>query len=120
MLDKNPDRLAKLGFDFHKGHCDVRLTIGRKTHTLACGRGHWAESEYPMPGHGGQYSLTQSTASFTWLEENTLELTVRLLGEPFVVVIKVTFTEEGLTMDRKLNVNIGSTEQPPIKGHLEK
>ncbi len=119
-LERNPDHLAKLCFDFHESYCDVKLTYGRKTYTLPCGRGRWVEGGYPAQVFGGHLSLMESTASFTWLDQDTMELTVRVVGAPYVVTAKVKFGGEGLEFAPRLNVNMGPTELPPVKGQLVK
>lgn len=122
QLEKNPERLGRIGLTFHEGHCDVRLTYGRKSFTMTAGRGRWAMGPYPVrTGHSiTPFDLTQAAASFTWQDDHTLVLTVRAVTTPFVMTTKIVFTEEGIELKNSVNVSFGQPEAPAVKGQAVK
>ncbi|WP_277470906.1 MULTISPECIES: serine hydrolase [unclassified Paenibacillus] len=99
---------------------EARLTLQDQhggSQELILGRGAWAASQVRlMPGPAAPDAMM---SSFTWTAEDTLQLTLLMVEQPFIFTIEITFSEQSLTLTQSANVSMGAPEPVTIKGRIQ-
>jgi hypothetical protein len=91
-LQSNPKKIQSIGFDIQDGAVwQVTLKDEKGSYTIPFGAGKWARTETPRSGpnlvagaqnHDAGLPPFQTAGSYRWIDENTLELTLRYIESP--------------------------------------
>ena len=91
-LDDNPKRMQSIGFDMQDGGVwQVTIKDNKGTYPIPFGADKWARAETPRSGpslvagaqsHDIGLPPFQTAGSYHWVDDNTLELTLRYIESP--------------------------------------
>jgi CubicO group peptidase (beta-lactamase class C family) len=91
-LDDNPKRMQSIGFDMQDGGVwQVTIKDNKGTYPIPFGADRWSRAETPRSGpslltgaqsHDVGLSPFQTAGSYHWVDDNTLELTLRYIESP--------------------------------------
>jgi CubicO group peptidase (beta-lactamase class C family) len=121
-LEPNDWHIKTLGFHFMEDMCHVTLKTDSTNYTLTYGAGRWITDETNLPGP----SLTGSAkgllpakvaGSYSWKDENTLELVLRYIESPHRETLTCRFDKNAVLVDIKIS-NTPGVVHPTIKGKL--
>jgi hypothetical protein len=126
-LEKDTEHRKSIGFAFGADGCDVTIaTAGKRVPGFTggeeikagafrtrFGRGKWVESAVQTPRGPADVA-----AAFTWEDNSTLLLTVRLLGTPFVATDRIAFAGDELELTHEMNVGFDPKKAVAVKGKL--
>ncbi|GGD57724.1 serine hydrolase domain-containing protein [Paenibacillus nasutitermitis] len=112
QLEDNDLQLTSITLAFNGNRAEVRLCSPAGEHQIQCGRGEWAE---------GTSSLdlkheTRTFSSFTWVNQDTLKLSLRFVETPFYMTSIIQFDGNEIILNRKINVSFGPLELADIRG----
>jgi hypothetical protein len=103
----------------------IRLTIDDDTghHVLSHRAGHWVEQRTGVSTwrlhHSYQDEEAPVLAGAEWSDTGEqLHLTWHFIEAPFIDRLTLTFSRDGVSVDRSVNVNSGPTELPTVHGEL--
>lgn len=105
LSNKNLENIA---FDFKNGVCNLSLKTDSVTHIIPFGAGKWETSEttkfgpYLVAGaRANRVGLPafKVAGAYTWLDEKTLELTLRYIESPHTETIVCTFEGNKVSVD---------------------
>ncbi|MGY2338117.1 serine hydrolase domain-containing protein [Pseudomonas sp. SDO5532_S415] len=119
-METNDLGVARLGFTFETDALTVYLTDNSGVHRIVAGLDCWHQGTTDMPGselhHGYAFKDEAVIAGARWLDGKTLEMQWIYVASAFRDTVLCTFTEDGLTWERSVNVNSGVLAQQPLRG----
>lgn len=124
----NDKTLENVRFDFSNNICKVSLQTDSVNHEISFGNGTWQLGETTK---FGPYLVARARAnrqglppfkvagSYNWLDEKTLEMTLRYIESPHTETITASFDGDKLSLDFK-NIFNKSQKRPLIKALVGK
>jgi hypothetical protein len=82
---------------------------------IVCGRGTWRDGQAAW----GPLPRQPAAASGAWTENGTFTAKLCFYETPFVVTVRLRFSEKKLHCDSESNVGFGLTKEPPFVGTTE-
>ncbi|CAM4500673.1 CubicO group peptidase (beta-lactamase class C family) [Paenibacillus endophyticus] len=110
-LEDNNEHWNKVVISFAGNQASFVISNLENEYTINLGRGEWVEGKTSFL----QVEEKRIAASFTWLQEDTLELTMRLIETPFAFTSQIVFKEDALVWSRHSNVQPASND---IRGQV--
>lgn len=116
--------VTRLSFAFEADTLTIELSDGAGTHRIVTGLNRWHQGTTDMPGselhHGYTFKDEAVMAGARWLDRTTLEMQWIYVASAFRDTVRCTFTEDGVTWERTVNVNSGALDHPPLRGRRRK
>jgi len=103
-----------LTLHFSEDSADLILHNKEGEQTVHCGRGAWVESSASILDDSK--TLHKIMSSFTWIEENTLELTLQFIETPFRITVEVKVDGDTIALKLAFNVSFDQSEPEVIIG----
>lgn len=118
----NEDGVQSLRFDFADTRCRFTLTDARGVHTIEAGlrepiEGRTSMSAYKLH-HEYQFDDMRVSAGGSWQDEQTFVMTWCFFESTFRDTVICVFSDQGITMERRTNVNSGPLVRPMIAGRV--
>lgn len=124
VLEPNDKGIETISFNFINSMCHFTLKIDSTDYKISFAEGKWNTGETFLPGPNlvPNKILTgmlpfKITASYTWLDENKLELTLRYIETAHKEIIYCTFDKNKISISFKTILNQNRTA-PEIKGEI--
>ncbi len=118
-FDANAQKLSSIRFAISPGSCAVTVRRGRHRDTIEAGYGEWRPGSLALPhATTGVVSDRPVVASCIWAGEDTLEVTVRQTGAPFVYTWRCQFSDHEMILNTTVNVGSDNTPVPVLKAHV--
>lgn len=114
-LDNNELALDSFSISFEPSGAVLTLGGVRGSQRVTLGRQEWAASRVSFL----DAAETQVMSSFTWNNENVLQLTLRLIETPYCFTLDVTMEEDAIVITQHINVSFGEKKPETILGHLQ-
>jgi CubicO group peptidase (beta-lactamase class C family) len=113
-LEENIIKAETLSLRFEQEEPTMIITNPCGEHVIRMGRGEW------MTGNSriNQGIEQRIASSFTWRDNDTLEITLQLLETPFCETILCRWQDTDIVVERSINVSFGPAQSPPIRGKL--
>jgi CubicO group peptidase (beta-lactamase class C family) len=124
-LKQNDLKLSILSLMFKEGQCTLNLTADNKEYSFVFGSGNWINGETTLLGpnllleakaHMSGLPPEKVTGSYTWKDDNTLELVLRYLESPHSE--KITFSFSGKKMNGEILFSNASGTIHQISGEI--
>jgi len=119
-IEPNPLVVTAVRFVFENDRCVFHLEDASGDHCIACGLRDWIESHTDMPGadlhHGYALLSAVVVAGAAWTDEHTLRLTWIFAETAFRDTVVCRFENEGVTLERSVNVNSSALSWPRLSG----
>ncbi len=107
-------------FVFGNDRCVFHLVDASGDHSVVCGLGDWIESRTDVPGadlhHGYSLQSAVVVASAAWTDENTLRMIWIFAETAFRDTVVCRFNNDGVTVERSVNVNSSARSWPQLSG----
>jgi CubicO group peptidase (beta-lactamase class C family) len=111
----NDQRVEAVGLEFGPGGDGVTL-IGRfnggDEQRIPCGNGEWKKGKFTF----GRLPLQSAAASGAWTADDTYSAKICFDETPFIVTIRLEFSEGKLRLDANWNVSFGASKPGPLTG----
>ena len=121
-MDANEDGVRSLRFDFTDQRCRFSMTDERGTHTINAGLVKRIESQTSMSAyklhHEYQFDNMDVSAGGSWQDENTFVMTWCFFESTFRDTVICVFSDQGVSMERRTNVNSEALVRPLIVGRM--
>jgi len=101
---------AAVSFAFDEEGCTVTLVDEIGEYNLRAGRNRWYESVVRFAPLGD----SKVAASGIWQDEQTYEMTCRLIETPFYQTLVCRFSDDQVTVERRVNLSFGAKELPTL------
>ncbi|MCQ6562141.1 serine hydrolase domain-containing protein [Paenibacillus mendelii] len=111
-LAENPHQWKSISIRFEAHEAIVTIRFLSEECLIRFGRGVWVEKETRF----SQEEVSRAAGCFTWLDADTLELTVRFVEKPFCQVIRCHFEGTNIVVEQAHNVAWVPVEYAPIRG----
>ena len=82
---------------------------------ILCGRGAWQKGRLAY----GPLTEQPAAVSGAWTTDDTFTAKICFTETPFVVTVRLTFSENEVRFDSVSNVGFGSTKDAPLLGKTE-
>ncbi|MFN8530592.1 MAG: hypothetical protein U0670_18460 [Anaerolineae bacterium] len=123
-LDKNPDHLKSIRFDFDGAQTVVTFAGQHGEQQIAAGQGTWAYRSAVLPPLDESMRRDPSlvwqqwaiAASGAWTDENTYVLKAWWHETPFLLTFTCRFADSQLTVEQRGNVGFGPLGGPTLTG----
>ncbi len=128
-MEPNSMHIQTISFDFKDDRCTVTVKGDTATYVLPFGAGKWQMGETTMHG---PYLVTRAknnltglppfkvADSYTWLDENTLELVVRYIESPHTETMLCHFNGNNMTVEVKRSFNTNAPDAVvTLKGAMQ-
>jgi CubicO group peptidase (beta-lactamase class C family) len=113
--------VTEVAFELTGDALAYHLTDGEGRHTVVAGRDTWIEGRTDVPGrelhHGYGLRGAVVVAGAAWLDASTLQLTWIYAETAFRDTVTCRFTDDGITLERAVNINSAARSQPTLTGH---
>ena len=118
LLQDNEKGIKSMAFQFNNKVCNVTIA-DTAAHKFGFGDGKWARGKTTMHGPylvaGAKHSLSGlppfvTDGSYRWMDENTLELTLRFTESPHFDTYVCNFNGDKVSVHIKTSFNYGSKE----------
>ncbi len=121
-LEKNDLRFDFLSLKFSGDTCHLSMIADNTDYSIPFGNGKWTVAETVLAGPNilsrpGALSMNKTAGSFTWKDDNTLELVLRYIESPHTIKMTCLFDGENAEINIHLSIPPG-TDLPPIKGKM--
>ncbi|QYR24117.1 beta-lactamase family protein [Paenibacillus sp. sptzw28] len=110
-LEDNDQHLVSITMSFEDNKAIFVLSKTDDKYIFDLGRGDWVEGTTRLL-HG---EVKRVVSSFTWLQEDTLQLTIRFIDMPFAFTIRILFDGDEIVWHHKSNV---LSDQADIRGRV--
>jgi CubicO group peptidase (beta-lactamase class C family) len=109
----NPQKVEQLGIEFGDGD-GVTLVgkFGGEDVRIACGAGEWKKGRFAF----NQLRDQPAAASGAWTADNVYTAKICFYETPFILTLRLDFTEPKLKVDASMNVSFGPTKFGPLVG----
>ncbi|MGO4183985.1 serine hydrolase domain-containing protein [Paenibacillus sp. TAF43_2] len=108
-LEQNEPLWKNISISFEANKAVLLLSKEDIEYTIMLGRGAWVEGTTPL--FQGEYQ--RFVGSFAWEQENTLQLTLRLIETPFSIYVHILFDGDNIVLSQNSNV---LAEKSEIRG----
>lgn len=119
-VETNDQGVEWLSFDFSGDRCTYRMRDAHGEHAVTAGFADYLEQDTSMTGnrlhHEYRPPSQRVVAGARWTSPNTLEMIWQFVETAFRDTLVCTFTGEGVTVDRRVNVNSAEERLPTLKG----
>ena len=121
-LEKNDLKFESFSIRFSGDTCYLSMNSDNTDYIIPFGYGKWAIAETVLAGPNilsrpGALSMNKTAGSYSWKDDNTLELVLRYIESPHSYKITCAFDAENVTVSLHLSIPPG-TDLPPIKGKM--
>ncbi|MFD0714671.1 hypothetical protein [Paenibacillus sp. GCM10027626] len=108
---------AALAVRFDMDTALLTLTNEQGRFDFQLGRGKWVHGTTSYLGAPARAAV----GSFTWLQANTLEATIRLIETPFCLTLQVKYSDDAaaIELEQRQNVYFGASEPIAAKGRRQ-
>ena len=113
-MESNQEQWNSFNIQFDTNQAIINVTSNKGEHVIRCGRGHWIQGVTDI----FEQANRRVAASFTWVDSNSLEVTLRYVETPFCFTVKCRFEADRIIIVNNPNVSFGSIESQQILGHL--
>jgi len=110
-LEDNEPLWESISMSFETNKAVILLSKAGNEYTINLGRGVWVEGTTPL----FQEEYKRFVGSFTWEQENTLQLTLRFIETPFSIHVHILFDGDNIVLSQNTNV---LAEKPEIRGRI--
>ncbi|EJL94305.1 penicillin-binding protein, beta-lactamase class C [Herbaspirillum sp. CF444] len=121
-MEANEDGVRSLQFDFSETRCRFTMTDERGVHTIEAGLRERIESTTSMSAyklhHEYQFDVMRVSAGGSWQDERTFVMTWCFFESTFRDTVVCVFSDHGVTMERRANVNSGPLARPVMSGRI--
>lgn len=118
----NEDGVLSLQFDFSASRCRFTMTDARGTHVIEAGLRQRIESTTSMSAyklhHEYQFDFMRVSAGGSWQDEQTFVMSWCFFESTFRDTVICVFSDQGVSMERRANVNSGPLVRPVITGRM--
>lgn len=116
---ENQDGVKRLELHFSEDRTVTYvMEDGRGRHQVTAGLDHWVDGTTTMTGaylhHQYEQAVSKISAMAYWCEENTLMMEWRFPEMAFWDHVKVSWTKDGVTADRWVNMNSQDLSRPTL------
>jgi CubicO group peptidase (beta-lactamase class C family) len=123
-LESNSMKYESFALKFSGDTCNLSVKADKTDYSIAFGAGKWIVAETAMDGPNilsrpGAISLNKIAGSYTWTDDNTLELILRYIESPHSIKITCAFDKENVKVTIHLSLPPG-TDLPTINGKMVK
>lgn len=123
-LESNGMKYESFSLKFSGDTCSLSIKSDKTDYSIAFGDGKWIVAETAMDGPNilsrpGAISLNKIAGSYTWKDDNTLELVLRYIESPHSIKITCAFDKENVKVTIHLSLPPG-TDLPSINGKMVK
>ena len=123
-LEKNDLKFESFSIRFSGDTCYLSMNSDNTDYSIPFGAGKWVLAETVLAGPNilsrpGALSMNKTAGTYSWKDENTLELVLRYIESPHSYKITCIFDAENVEVNLHLSIPPG-TDLPPIKGKLVK
>jgi CubicO group peptidase (beta-lactamase class C family) len=119
-MEPNPFGVTAVRFVFENDRCVFHLLDAAGDHSVVCGLRAWLESHTDVPGadlhHGYALQAAVVVASAAWTDENTLRMSWIFAETAFQDTVICRFANDGVTVERSVNVNSSARSWPQLSG----
>ncbi|NLG98862.1 MAG: serine hydrolase [Chloroflexi bacterium] len=122
VFEPNEAGLVSGRFDFTPQGAQFTLQKGRKRETIECGQGEWAFGVSSLlDGWSARVARKPAkvAASGVWTAPDVFQITARFYETPHYLTIKSRFSEDGVQIETKVNLNLGPLDWPTLTGRFE-
>ena len=124
QLESNSMKYESFALKFSGDTCNLSVKADKTDYSIAFGAGKWIVAETAMDGPNilsrpGAISLNKIAGSYTWIDDNTLELILRYIESPHSIKITCAFDKENVKVTIHLSLPPG-TDLPTINGKMVK
>ncbi len=113
-MEPNPLKIESFCFDFGAAQSTLKLDMAAGQQIIVAGNSQWIAGRMGSSGAGGQPVVS----SGAWTAPDTYQLTIRYYETALYDTHTFIFDGDGLTVEGGVNVSLGPTNYPPMKGHL--
>jgi CubicO group peptidase (beta-lactamase class C family) len=111
-LDLNAQGIETIAFEFGEGASTISARDSHGDHRIACGSGAWISGTTTLSSGKPQ----RIAASGAWSTDDVYVVKLCYTETPFYYTFTCRFTSDRLTIDARVNVAFGPTEQPQLVG----
>jgi CubicO group peptidase (beta-lactamase class C family) len=119
-IESNEMGVTEICFELIDDRCVYAMVDSEGRHTVSGGRDAWIEGRTDMPGqelhHGYRLRDAVVVAGSEWVDATTLRLTWIYAETAFRDTVTCRFTDQGLTVDREVNINSALRRHPTLTG----
>lgn len=124
VLENNDQRFESFSVKFSGDTCILSINADKTDYIIPFGAGKWTIAETAMAGPNilsrpGAISLNKTAGSYTWIDDNTLELMLRYIESPHSIKVTCVFDKENVEVIIHLSIPPGD-DLPAIKGKMVK
>ncbi len=83
--------------------------------SITPGRGAWVRGEFPQTPNSNQ----PVAASGAWTADDTYTVQLAQYRTPFIMTIRLKFTDDEVTLEREMNVGFGNTKPAVLTGKVQ-
>jgi hypothetical protein len=113
-LEKNNIHTDTFSLRFESEKATMVITNPNGEHVIRMGRGEWITGTSRI----NQGIEQRVASSFTWRDNDTLEISLQLVETPFCETILCRWEDKDIIVERSINVSFGPTESLPTRGKL--
>jgi hypothetical protein len=113
-MEENSIKFETFSLRFEQEEATMIITNPNGEHVIRMGCGEWIVGNSRI----NQGKEQRSASSFTWRDNDTLEITLQLLETPFCETMLCRWEDTDIVVERSINISFGPTESTPIRGKL--
>ncbi len=126
-IEQNKKHLQNIGFSFKNDICHVTLKMNSADYTFDFSAGKWQEGTTNKPGPSLTAAAIENTSmlypakvdgSYTWKDDNTLQLVLRYIESPHTEYITCHFDGSSLELSDAASFDYGKNKEV-MKGSLQ-
>lgn len=123
-LERNDNGLESVSFNFTGTACNFSLRADSIDYKFAFGAGSWITGETALLGPNlikrpGMLVSSKIAGSYSWKNDNTIELKLRYIESPHTITITSEFNKNDILIGLHISIPPGR-DFPAIKGKLAK
>jgi CubicO group peptidase (beta-lactamase class C family) len=115
-FEGNDQRIEAVTPTFRGDRCSVVLRDDRGEHRIEAGGDEWVKGTAPLGAALAERRDAPVAARGAWVADDTYAMKVCYYETPFIETITWKFTDDQVTVTRKMNVGFGPTERPALVG----
>jgi CubicO group peptidase (beta-lactamase class C family) len=113
-LEENDIQSETFSLRFEREEATLIITNPCGEHAIRMGRGEWIAGNSRI----NQGVEQRVASSFTWRDNDTLEITLQLVETPYGETILCRWEDTDLIVERSVNVSFGPAQFTPTRGKL--
>lgn len=118
-VSSNNTFIQTISFHFANTACNVSVEVGGKSYSFPFGLGNWKAGTSNLPGPSLTAAAIENTSmlypaktegSYTWKDNNSLELVLRYIESPHSEVYTCHFDGDKLTIETATSISFGKNK----------